>query len=117
MGRDARVGLMVPKVMPGSAAVLPSYMLGMCEQHLCTNSRLPYSPIALTADQNHRWLPVMAVSKLAEIELVYTTYTGNLDDNVIGVLQLRPLHLLHLDREWPDIVQCLHGLDCHFCSN
>lgn len=107
----------VPKVIPGSAAVLPSYMLGTCEQHCWMNSLLPYPQFhslqIRTTDGCLSWLSVNST----EIHSGFATYTGNLDDNVIGVLQLGPLHLLHLDREWSHVVQCFHRLGCHLCSD
>lgn len=100
----------VPKVMPGSAAVLPSYILCSGEYGAAGTAQHNVPSSALTAGPSRRWLPTrrQPSCKCTDRD-ENATHGGDPDDDVIWMLELRLVHLLDLDLERALVVQSLHS--------
>lgn len=90
--------------MPGSAAVLPSYMLQHGEF-----MRQPPAMVVLTAGPSHRSQPEASVSSIGHEQEKATTYSCDFNKDIVWMLQLGLFNLLHLDLVRLDVVYSFHS--------
>ena len=103
----------LPKVIPGSAAVLPSYMLELNKFHV-PFSRYSHSPrtpstYCRSEPQIAALIPGQSSTAEASSLCVMDTNSGHFDNNIIWMLYLRLLNLLHSNLVRSEIIQGLHG--------
>lgn len=101
----------IPKVMPGSAAVRPSYMLQDGQNH-CARGTTALISASHTANLSRKWPPGGQQSEQyfqSKCCCRGETYGRHFHNDIVWVLQLGLLNLRDLDGARSGVVDCLHS--------